>query len=237
MMTDDYMDSVDSDSRSIIDEALAQLSQSATLTTIPACPPNLHFIGIRHHSPRCATMVKHWINEQRPDVVLIEAPSDIKPMLAQLLLPHTLPIALFSYRQERRFEHVGGAALDDGVQGSYDPSNVTPDRDYHGDVQTAQSWFPLLSFSPEWVAMKSAHALGAAIDFIDLPHWRYRAQHSHQQADADMDGVNAPRHKDRYAQVMRRLLHITGCDNQDALWERWFEPSPYFVAYMSLYFK
>ena len=201
-----------------IDDVLAQ----SVKLTVPACPHNVDFIGIRHHSPRCATVVKQWINEQRPDVVLIEAPSDIKPMLSQLLLPHSLPIALFSYRQERRFERLNS----DGLGGNDGTLSVTPDVDYHGDVQTAQSWFPLLSFSPEWVAIQSANALGAAIDFIDLPHWSYRARHSNQRAQAELNAADAPGNKDRYTQVMTQLLRITGCDNQDALWERWFESAP-----------
>lgn len=209
------------------DEALAMLTE-------PHCPDNVHFIGIRHHSPRCATLVKQWIEAQRPDVVLIEAPSDIKPMLAQLLLPHTLPIALFSYRQERRFDRLKhddsddiAATFDDG-----DSLKITPEVDYHGDVQTVQSWFPLLSFSPEWVAMQSAHALGATIDFIDLPHWSYRAN-SRQREHNDFGLATltpTSTHQDRYHKMMTQLLKVTGCDNQDALWERWFESAPTDIA-------
>ena len=218
----------DSEHDSELEQIDQILAQSATLAA-PTCPDNVHFIGIRHHSPRCATVVKQWIHEQRPDVVLIEAPSDIKPMLAQLLLPHTLPIALFSYRQERRFEHLTPDDINgnDGINSDdinsdgspADKVTATPDVDYHGDVQTAQSWFPLLSFSPEWVAIQCADAIGADIDFMDLPHWSYRAEG--QQPTFDL--ADTPRRQDRYTEVMTQLLHVTGCDNQDALWERWFE--------------
>ena len=208
-----------SDIDSDIDDALAQSAMRAVSTY-----PNIHFIGIRHHSPRCATVVKQWIDEQRPDVVLIEAPNDIRPMLSQLLLPHTLPIALFSYRQERRVERLDSERADDN-----DASvRVTPDFDCHSDVQTAQSWFPLLSFSPEWVAIQRAHALGAAIDFIDLPHWSYRAHKSGQRESVKV--ADGPRHTGRYHQVTSQLLDITGSDNQDALWERWFESAPNDIA-------
>ena len=232
----------------------ALLELTEPLTDLPPCPDNVHFIGIRHHSPRCATLVKEWIACQQPDVVLIEAPSDIQPMLAQLLLPHKLPIALFSYRQERHYSHQDNDAeysehnTENSIEGSLEDNleSITKDNlensieetldnsemDYHADVQTAQSWFPLLSFSPEWVAIQSAHAIGAGITFIDLPHWSYRAQH-HYQPIAN-DAAVTHQHSDRYSEILARLLTLTGCDNQDALWERWFESADNDVAMQRL---
>ncbi len=213
------------------DEALATLTAGISkLTELPVCPDNVHFIGIRHHSPRCATLIKEWVACQQPDVVLIEAPSDIQPMLAQLLLPHQLPIALFSYRQERHYSNQDISKDDnnhstaDSLENSIKETLNNLETDYHTDVQTAQSWFPLLSFSPEWVAIQSAHAIDASITFIDLPHWSYRAHHQYQLTTNDVPkAMPATLHTDRYSKILTRLLTLTGCDNQDALWERWFE--------------
>ncbi len=54
-------------------------------------------IGIRHYSPACARLVRARIAEFRPHTVLIEGPSDFNARLDELALPHTLPIAIYSY--------------------------------------------------------------------------------------------------------------------------------------------
>lgn len=60
---------------------------------------NVHIIGVRHHSPACARLVRETILRVRPRFVLVEGPSDMNERMDELLLPHTMPIALFSYRQ------------------------------------------------------------------------------------------------------------------------------------------
>ncbi|WP_227429514.1 DUF5682 family protein [Psychrobacter sp. I-STPA6b] len=185
----------------------------------------VHFIGIRHHSPVCATLVQQWILTHRPAVVLIEAPSDIKPQLAQFFLPHQLPIALYSYRQERVLaQPIADLDLEDN---NLENNNL----DAQDNIQTAQSWFPLLDYSPEWLAIQTAGKINAEIDFIDLPHWSYRASIHHNWQDStdnqsplsaqSLDNDNQT--SNRYHHVLTQLLEQTGCDNQDALWERWFE--------------
>lgn len=143
----------------------------------------VHFIGIRHHSPACAKLVKRQIERLKPAAVLIEAPSDFNARLDELLLNHRLPIAIYSY--------------------------------YFDGEKTAQSWFPLLSYSPEFIALKTAKKVGSRVHFMDLPHWAYRVQTSWQRP---------PQH--RYEVVLEQLLAKTGMDNQDALWDSWFEHAP-----------
>lgn len=57
----------------------------------------LTVIGVRHHSPACAALVKRVIAETRPAFVLIEGPSDFNPHMGDLRLEHRLPIAIFSF--------------------------------------------------------------------------------------------------------------------------------------------
>jgi hypothetical protein len=101
----------------------------------------LRIIGVRHHSPACARLVRHVIVKARPWAVLIEGPSDMNARLNELLLPHTLPIAVYSY------------------------SLPTDHAQAHG------SWAPFCAYSPEWVALREGHALNAQVRFIDLPAW------------------------------------------------------------------
>lgn len=146
-------------------------------------------IGVRHHSPACARLVAQAIARERPDVVLIEGPSDFNPRLPELLLDHVLPLALYSYANE------GG--------------------------EPAQCWFPLQAYSPEWVALREGHAAGAALRFMDLPHWRYRTlRDSERRTAGHLRGRS--RYGDRVAALCRRF----GCDGDDALWDHLFEAAP-----------
>jgi len=61
----------------------------------------LTIIGVRHHSPACAWLVRETIRELRPAQVLIEGPSDMNDRLDELLAGHQTPIAVFtSYAEE-----------------------------------------------------------------------------------------------------------------------------------------
>lgn len=60
----------------------------------------LHVVGVRHHSPACARLVDQTIRRLAPRFVLIEGPCDMNDRLGELVLPHELPVALFSYRQD-----------------------------------------------------------------------------------------------------------------------------------------
>jgi hypothetical protein len=63
----------------------------------------LHVIGVRHHSPACARVVAHVMAAVKPRHVLIEGPADFNDRLDELVLDHTLPIAIFTYfRQGER---------------------------------------------------------------------------------------------------------------------------------------
>ncbi|MEU1367016.1 DUF5682 family protein [Streptomyces sp. NPDC005803] len=61
------------------------------------------FLGVRHHSPACARLVERTIEELRPAHVLVEGPAEMNGRLEELLLGHTLPVAVFShYRDGQR---------------------------------------------------------------------------------------------------------------------------------------
>ncbi|MBB4912276.1 DUF5682 family protein [Actinophytocola algeriensis] len=57
----------------------------------------VHVIGVRHHSPACARLVRETIAAHRPAHVLIEGPADFSGRIGELLLGHTPPVAIFSY--------------------------------------------------------------------------------------------------------------------------------------------
>ncbi|WP_234392637.1 DUF5682 family protein, partial [Streptomyces sp. XY152] len=55
------------------------------------------FLGVRHHSPACAGLVRRTIRELRPAYVLVEGPADMNDRIGELLLGHELPIAVFGH--------------------------------------------------------------------------------------------------------------------------------------------
>lgn len=99
-------------------------------------------VGIRHHSPTCARLVKSLIESQRPRYVLIEGPADFNDRVDELFLAHQLPVAIYSYCQYQ--------------------DSVAPGRG---------AWTPFAEFSPEWQALQAARRIQAQTYFIDLPYW------------------------------------------------------------------
>jgi hypothetical protein len=61
----------------------------------------VHIVGVRHHSPSCARLVAHEIRRLRPRAVLVEGPADMNDRLDELLLPHRLPVAIFTFHREQ----------------------------------------------------------------------------------------------------------------------------------------
>lgn len=144
----------------------------------------VEIVGVRHHSPACARLVQETLRRRRPAIVLIEGPADMNDRLAELLLPHEPPVAVFSY-----------AAAADGGR-------------HHA------SWSPFCAYSPEWVALRAGHEVGAEVRFMDLPAW-----------DPALDEVvnrYADRHQrssGRWAALARRMQ----VDDTDAAWDALFE--------------
>ncbi|MEW6155082.1 MAG: DUF5682 family protein [Actinomycetota bacterium] len=61
------------------------------------------FIGVRHHSPACARLVRATVRDLRPAHVLVEGPADMNERMDEVLLDHDLPVAIFtSYREGPR---------------------------------------------------------------------------------------------------------------------------------------
>ncbi len=118
----------------------------------------LHWFPVRHHSPAVARHVAETIRQRRPKIVFIEGPSDANDMVSHIVDRQTKPpVALFcSYRD------------DDNTLGLAGIESPAVDVPFKVGV-----YFPLLSYSPEYVAMREAASIGARVVFIDLP---YRAQ-------------------------------------------------------------
>jgi hypothetical protein len=102
------------------------------------------YLPVRHHSPACAFHTDRVIRALQPAAVLIEGPRDATPLIAHLTDPTTrAPTAIYTAFVDRR---------DQGQPG------------HHG------AYYPMCDYSPELVALRTAHALGIGARFIDLTY-------------------------------------------------------------------
>ncbi|ORA59718.1 DUF5682 family protein [Mycobacteroides franklinii] len=75
-------------------------------------------------------------------------------------------------------------------------------------------WAPFCDYSPEWVALTAAKAVGAEFRFIDLPAWHHAfEERTNRYSDADA----------RHVAVTSRLCAEFGMDNNDVLWDHLVE--------------
>ena len=107
--------------------------------------------GIRHHGPGCARSLRAALEAWRPDVVVVEGPTDAEEALElskrEELRP---PVALLVY------------AADEPSEASY---------------------YPFAEFSPEWQAIRWAHAAGVPVRLMDLPQTHQIALRRKERAE------------------------------------------------------
>lgn len=155
----------------------------------------IYFAPVRHHSPACALALRQLIREVRPAAVLIEGPDEFDQLLPLLLDARTRPpVAVLSQ--------------------STDPS----------DAATAlrSVFFPFCDYSPEWVALHEAAAVGAQIAFIDRP---WHALPAPAEADDEARSLMSERYL-AHSDYLKRLAARSGCRDQDELWDHLFELRP-----------
>jgi hypothetical protein len=116
----------------------------------------LYWFPIRHHSPAVARHLRDAIRARKPKVLFLEGPSEAAAMIPHVVDAKTKPpVAIYcSYRDD---DNVLGLA---GIES---PAPDIPPR--------FASWYPMLPYSPEYVAMKEAKEVGTEVVFMDLPHY------------------------------------------------------------------
>jgi hypothetical protein len=129
---------------------------------------DLAWFPVRHHSPNVARHLARFLDERRPKVVFIEGPSEAQAMIEFLLDAKTRPpVAIYSsFRSDAA-----------SAEGEADPEGSDPASSEAGGSEATNrlwrrsAWYPIVAYSPEYVAMRAAKALGAETVFIDLPHF------------------------------------------------------------------
>jgi hypothetical protein len=176
---------------------------------------DLYWLPVRHHSTVAARFVEAALKERKPKVVFIEGPAEANHLVEHLLHVKTKPpIAIYSSYRD-----------DDNVLGLAGIASAAPDI-----PASFSSWYPLLEYSPEYVAMKTAKAIGAEVVFIDLP---YHATIKPKSAEKPPEEIDAPerapvnvRESDHYfaaSDLYRELAKAAGYRTWDEAWDSLFE--------------
>jgi hypothetical protein len=98
---------------------------------------------IRHHSPAGARRLAEHIRTARPRLILIEGPSDATGLIPHLLAPDTRPpVAILAYFSAEVLAE---------------------------DEEPRSSSWPFCAYSPEYIALKIGHEVGAELRFFDMP--------------------------------------------------------------------
>ncbi|MCB1643518.1 MAG: hypothetical protein KDI37_17440, partial [Xanthomonadales bacterium] len=175
----------------------------------------LYWFPLRHHSPTAAHLLRRVIEQRKPKLLLLEAPAGVEPLLPHVVDRQTRPpVAIYSSFRDDQFQ-------------------LRAQTDGEEPLQLA-SWYPLLPYSPEYVAIRSALASGAQVVCIDLPQaGQQAARLARTGADPlavdrsqSPDNANSLAPEDALlagSELYRRLAEAAGYRHWDEAWDSLFE--------------
>jgi hypothetical protein len=150
------------------------------------------WVPVRHHSPACARHLAVLLAALRPEHVLIEGPRDATPLIPLLQQADAVPpVALFTTFIDRSAERA----------------------EHHA------AYYPLTSWSPEWVALRVAQQIGAEVAFIDLS----LAERSVGRAPSAQPGSLQAEPAFSHGALIAALAARAGARDPDDLWDHLFE--------------
>ncbi len=201
--------------QALSDEFSALDTEHITAQVEAVLGDDLYWFPVRHHSPAVAKRVAEAIETRQPKVVFIEGPAEAQELIPFITVPDTQPpIAIFSsYRDD---DNVLGWA------GIHSPGPDIPAR--------FGCWYPLVSYSPEYVAMQTAKRLGSEVVFIDLPHHALirsakALANDPQGAEALDPAKSSTDDLMATSSFFQRLAHEAGYRSWDEAWDAIFEIS------------
>lgn len=156
------------------------------------------YFPVRHHSPACAKHLAAWIDQIRPDSIVIEGPRSFDKWIRPLTSDDcTGPVAMLTtYREED-----------------------APTSPRHS------AFYPMCDYSPEWVALRHGVKLGARVCFADLEFAdKVRIQNAKDDESKTLLGVLlADDAHLRHSRFINELIRRMGCRDFDELWDHLFE--------------
>ncbi|MCL9660002.1 DUF5682 family protein [Paenibacillus hunanensis] len=115
-----------------------------------------------------------------------------------------------------------------------DPATQTPVSLYYTYEQGEERgafYFPMLAYSPEYIAICEAARRGIKASFIDLNYRAPQTLHKEQQSEDEKSQEHATEQGSSYqdetlltsSSFIQRLCTALHCRSFDELWDRWFE--------------
>ncbi len=171
----------------------------------------LCWFPVRHHSPAVARHLLAEIETRRPRLIFIEMPADTQALVPFIADRQSVPpIAVYSsYRDDDNTLGLAGIAS---------PAEDIPAR--------FSSWYPMIAYSPEYVAIKAAARLKSEVVLMDLPHHALIRPAEQAPAVKTEDPARRPeRHPE--LRLYQRLAQQAGFNNWDEAWDSLFEFGEY----------
>ncbi|MFJ4667349.1 DUF5682 family protein [Kitasatospora purpeofusca] len=169
-------------------------TEAARLAASGLDAPGPFLIGVRHHAPSLSVVVPALLDAARPDVLLVELPTEFQPWLGLLADAATrAPVALAAAPAADR--------SDDAADGG------------------GLAFYPFADFSPELAALRWARRNGVETIACDLPLAVRDRYADRGRTDRDSTGPGTPR--PGVADVLRHRL--TGREDDEDLWDRLVE--------------
>ena len=158
------------------------------------------YFPVRHHSPACTLYLQKTISLYKPDIILIEGPSEASHLIPYIADPDSVPPFCIYY--------------------SYD--------DKEGKVndrrEKYRAYYPFLEYSPEYAAIRRAVELNIPVAFIDRP---YASRLVNKPESTELQysfNENKEYEVNRYTSMLARK---SGCRSFSEFWESRFElPAP-----------
>lgn len=167
---------------------------------------DIYFFPIRHHSPVSAFYLARAIEEQKPEIIFIEGPHECNHLIKHIMDPKTKPpVAIFSsFRDDANIL---------GLAGIESSSEDIPPR--------FSAWYPLMEYSPEYIAITKAKERKIDAVFIDLPHFAEK-QSKNRVEGFDVAEIN----QDSYilqSEFYKKMSQSAGYRSWDEAWDTLFE--------------
>lgn len=169
--------------------------------------PLLVWAPIRHHSPQCSFQLQTLFKQTKPDVVLIEGPSEanhLRPFLTDPACKPPVAFYLYGIDKQARWQSEGS------------PPH-TGDKRY-------RCFMPFAAMSPEWQALKLAKRHKVPAHFIDLPYeQRLALNPQRDQHSQDTEQLLYAEQPFIRTDPLQQLIKASNCRDVDEWWDRHFE--------------
>lgn len=162
---------------------------------------NIKFFPIRHHSVGCSYHLEKVINEYNPEAILVEGPDNTNHLLNSIVNDNNkTPLCIYySYHDKKK--------ILDKEENKY------------------TCYYPLLSYSPEYIAIKKAIERDIHVSFIDLPYEKTLIASKEGKGLRIQNKKSTYSNDDyiQYSEYNHQLFKNTGVRNFHEFWEKYFE--------------